>query len=113
MLSRKPTYLALLDLVSKPFWKAHECDGVEELVEDLRGSKAPLLEEAMLLLHRFGKVKPTESARGTWTVVSVDENGERVLSETDAPVLIGILNQHEKSILRGTAFSACMISFLR
>jgi hypothetical protein len=24
---RAPMYFALLDLPSKPFWKAHECDG--------------------------------------------------------------------------------------
>lgn len=47
---RKPAYFGLLDLESKPFWSAEECDvGTVDLIEDLKRNHEALLEEAKMV----------------------------------------------------------------
>ncbi len=108
---RKPTYAALLDLESKPFWRASEAAGVEALVAELREHRAALLAEAVALRPR-GDTKQLESLRDSWSVVAVSENGQWLLSHHQAPVLLGLLERHRGTVLTTSLFASCMLSFL-
>lgn len=67
-------YYALLDLPSKPFWDASECDaGVAELVDDLRRNHDALLAEARVLEGRALE-QGTVSSNGGWVSVCARAN---------------------------------------
>jgi hypothetical protein len=108
---RKPTYAALLDLDSKPFWRASEAPGVEALVADLCEQRAALLAEAMGL-RPHAVTKELESSLGSWSVLAVSENGMWLLSAERAPVLRGVLGRHCDTVLTTALFASCMLSFL-
>lgn len=105
---RKPTYVSLLDLDSKPFWTCEEC-GLTALLGDLRSESAALLQEARALREKFGQLKKTESKRGRWQIVEVEGISNL---EHEGPVLSRILAMHSNEILRGVPFASSMFSFL-
>ncbi len=109
---RKPTHATLLDLPSKPFWRADEVSpGVEALLADLRSCRPALLEEALALKERAVR-KELESNKGRWSCLAVAENGDMKLEAADLPVLHALLERHSATVLTRWLFSSCLLSYL-
>ena len=109
---RKPTYAALLDLPSKPFWRAVEVAGVPELLAELCELRVALLAEALVLRPSAARKEVESTGGGSWSVVTVCENGRWLVSEAQAPVLRGVLERHRATVLTMSLFASCMLSFL-
>lgn len=131
---RRPCYFGLLDLESKPFWSAEECqEGTKELIEDLKRNHSVLLEEAkeverlhLARLDRRRRLvfgfcfvfcltwKPRDQGKvqsnGGWAVHCVTVEGK--MSGT-CPNLLALLERHRHVVCTREMFSACIISILR
>jgi aspartyl/asparaginyl beta-hydroxylase (cupin superfamily) len=106
---RKPMYYALMDLRSKPFYRAHECEGVEALLKDLHASRALLLEEA-LSVQALARDQGKTQGKG-WSVRILSVDGKVDPCTEECPKLMQILLQHPCVELTHL-MAACTFSYL-
>jgi hypothetical protein len=109
---RRPAYFGLLDLPSKPFWTAQECDaGVTALLRDLQAHHAELLAEARRVeAQELARNQGTLQSNGLWFVHTVAVEGK--MTDT-CPVLLQLLERHRSVACSSQLFSAVIISILR
>jgi len=100
---RRAVYFTLLDLSSKPFWKASEAgEGVAELVADLLKHREQILQEVREMEGKgFGN---------EWSVLTVVGDGHKP-SEERFPFLIPLLSKHS-CVSFSSAFQASLVSVL-
>jgi aspartyl/asparaginyl beta-hydroxylase (cupin superfamily) len=101
---RRPVYFALLDLPSKPFWRADELRGVTELIDDLRSRRDELLEEMKALRgHDFGD---------GWSVFTVCGDGKEP-REKECSKTLELLRRHSECVSLACPFQATLVSLLQ
>lgn len=106
---RKPMYYTLVELPSKPFFRADECEGVPELLKDLRASHEALFAEAMALREMANDQGLTQGKDWSVRVLSVDGKVDPCTEK--CPVLLSILKQHP-CVLLNHITAACTFSYL-